>query len=450
VSRDGVGLLPPEETGFSPALWGRDEAAHVAAMIDAHPDAGVPAARALLRKLLLAETDPPKGGGAASPVLLARIDRLLAIGALVEARALIERAGSATPELFRRWFDVGLLLDDAAEPCAALRQNPSLSPTLPARVFCLARGGDWNAAEITLTLGQEVGSIDEDDQALIARFLDPALFEEEEEPPIPEPLTALDFLMREAVGLSRPPGPLPLAFLHMDLGEHVPMRTRAEAAERLVLAGAIAAPALFEAYRSGEPAASGGVWDRARAVQALDAALDAGSGIGPALVAADAALTARELRVALAQGYGPRLATLNPGALDAEARRVLAELMLLAGDAAGAERAAGPTPATRMAGLLAIAGVGELSAAAADDRATAALSGLDATAPADGREAELAARLAEGRQGEAILGALALVEAGPAVDPPALRAAVLTLRLAGQEAAARAIAIETLLTAPAD
>ncbi|HVH02415.1 MAG TPA: hypothetical protein VM891_05600, partial [Amaricoccus sp.] len=332
VSRDGVGLLPPSETGFASALWGASKAAEVAEKIDAHPGEGVPAARALFRRILLAETDPPKGGGAASPVLLARVDRLLGIGALVEARALIDAAGPETPELFRRWFDIGILLDDAAEPCAALRQNPSLSPTLPARVFCLARGGDWNAAEITLTLGQEVGSIGDEQQALLARFLDPALFEEEPEPPVPAPLTALDFLMREAVGMPRPPGPLPLAFLHMDLDEHVPMRTRAEAAERLALSGAIEAPALFAAYRSGEPAASGGVWDRARAVQALDAALTADAGVGPALVAADAVLAARGLRVSLAEAYAGRLVALDPTPLDAEPRRVLAELLLLAGE----------------------------------------------------------------------------------------------------------------------
>ena len=189
-----------------------------------HPDQGVPEARALFHRLLLAEADPPAGAGPGDAVLVARIDRLLEMGALDEALALIERAGPESPELFRRWFDTGLLLDRSTEPCAALRQNPALSPTLPARVFCLARGGDWNAAEITLTLGQEVGSIPPAEEALLARFLDPELFEEEAEPPIPEPLTALDFLMREAVGLSRPPGQLPLAFLHPDLDPHTPMR----------------------------------------------------------------------------------------------------------------------------------------------------------------------------------------------------------------------------------
>jgi hypothetical protein len=233
----------------------------------------------------------------------------------------------------------------------------------------------------------------------------------------------------------------------MDLDEHVPMRTRAEAAERLTLSGAIAASALLDAYRSGEPAASGGVWDRAQAVQALDAALAKDTGIGPALVAADAALTARGLRVALAEGYGARLRSLDATALDPGALRVLVELLLLAGEGAAAGRAAAPADA-ELAALLAIAGEPAMPSRTSDDRTAAALAGLNAASPADGREAELAATLAEGRQGEAIVAALALVRAGPAVDPPALRAALLTLRLAGQEKAARAIALETLLAGP--
>jgi len=77
----------------------------------------------------------------------------------------------------------------------------------------------------------------------------------------------------------------------------------------------------------------------------------------------------------------------------------------------------------------------------------AALAGLNTDTPADDREERLAAMLAGGRQGQAILAALDLVQAGPNVDPPALRAAVLTLRLAGQTASARKIALQSLLTA---
>jgi len=449
VRRDAVGLLPPETTGFARALWGSDGAAEVRALIEEHPAGGVPAARTLFRRLLLAEADPPadpEPGGAT--VLVARVDQLLRMGVLEPAGALIDLAGPDSPELFRRWFDIGILLDQTQGPCAALRQNPALSPTLPARVFCLARGGDWNAAEITLTLGEQVGSIPPDEQALLARFLDPELFEEEDPPPVPDPLTPLDFLMREAVGLPRPSGTLPLAFLWTDLDEHVPMRARIVAAERLTLSGAAGPAALLAAYRSGAPAASGGVWDRARAVQALDAALAGGAPaeIGTALLAADAAIGARGLRVALADGYGAGLAALDPATLSPEARRAAAELLLLAAAPDAARHMASPDDAG-IAALLAVAGAGPAPTAVADPLAAAALAGLAAETPADDRERGLAALLAEGRQGRALLEALALVQSGERTDPPSLRAAMLALRLAGQGAAARTIALQTILTA---
>jgi hypothetical protein len=443
VTRNGIGLLPPSRTGFAPALWGPDPAAEVRDLVLGYPDQGLPEAHALFHRLLLAESDPPPGSGPESGVLVARIDRLLGIGSLQEAAALIDMAGADTPDLFRRWFDTGLLLDRAAEPCAALRQNPSLSPTLPARVFCLARGGDWNAAEITLMLGQEVGAIPEEQQALLARFLDPDIFEGEPEPPAPEPLTALDFLMREAIGLTRPPGRLPLAFLGADLNDHVPMRTRVEAAERLALSGAVGPSVLFAAYRSGTPAASGGLWDRAQAVQALDTALAGDGDPGAALLAADAALTPRGLRVALAEDYAGRLVALDPGPLAPEARQTLVELLLLGREPEAAARAAGPEPDAAVAGLLAIAGVG--SAQGDGALMAAALDGLTTATPADERERALAEFVAGGRQGRAIIEALGLVQAGAATDPPALRAALLTLRLAGQTEAARALALQTLL-----
>jgi hypothetical protein len=269
------------------------------------------------------------------------------------------------------------------------------------------------------------------------------IFEGEPEPPAPDPLTALDFLMREAIGLSRPPGPLPLAFLGADLGDHVPMRARVEAAERLALSGAIGPAVLFSAYRSGTPAASGGLWDRAEAVQTLDAALAGDGDAGDALLAADAALTARGLRVALAEDYAERLAALEPESLGSDARRALVDLLLLARQPDAAARAAGPDPDPRTAGLLAVAGHGD--AVAEGDLMAAALAGLSAETPADERERLLAAMVAGGRQGRAILAALDLVQAGAAVDPQALRTALLTLRLAGQTESARALALQTLL-----
>jgi len=447
--RDAVGLIAPATSGLPRALWGDTIAPAARDLILEHPEGALPAARALFRLLLLAEADPPPGSGPDAGLLLARVDRLLAMGALEDAEALILAAGPETPDLFRRWFDIGLLTGRAQPQCTALRRNPALSPTLPARVFCLARGGDWNAAEITLTLGEGVGAIRPEQERLLARFLDPVLFEGEPDPPVPEPLTAIDFVLREAVGLPRPPGRLPLAFLRADLDEHAPMRMRIDAAERLVLANAEPEATLFAAYRAGTPAASGGVWDRARAVQALDAALASGdaAALAAALSEADRALSARGLRVALAREYGPALAGRTDMLPEQGIAERLFELLLLAGERDAAAMITGSDP--RRAVLLAIGDPARpLPEPPEEARLAAALDGLTDRLPRDARETRLAGLVLTGRSGEALLAALALVAEGPNTDPAALAAALLTLRAAGQDAAARAIALEALLLPP--
>ena len=146
----------------------------------------------------------------------------------------------------------------------------------------------------------------------------------------------------------------------------------------------------------------------------------------------------------MADAYGAPLASLDPGSLTPPARTAAAELLLLSGAPDAARHLANPGDAG-FAALLAIAGAGPVPAAAADPLAAAALAGLTAEAPADDRERGLAAMVAEGRQGHALLAALDLVQSGARTDPPALRAAMLTLKLAGQGEAARKIALETIL-----
>lgn len=452
--RDAIGVLPSETTGFSPNLWGPTDAATARQLVRETPEAGLPEAQALLIRLLLAETDPPEDDSGGESLLTARIDRLLREGALEQADALIAFANPvspADPALFRRWFDIGLLTDRTQPPCDALRRNPALSPTLPARIFCLARGGDWNAAEITLTLGKHLGSIPPDQEALLGRFLDPVLFEEAPVPPVSEPMTPLDFLMREAVGLPRPPGPLPRAFLHHDLTVHTPMRIRIEAAERLVRTGAISYAPLLAAFRAGAPAASGGVWDRASAIQALDAALGTGDQdeVAPALAEADARLTEAGFRVALAEGYADRLALIPPRSVPEETRTRIFELLLLAGLPGPALAYAPDEPAPRHAALLAILdGEGPLAEFSDRDQGPAAeavVSAFSDSASQDLLEQSGRTEISEGRQGEVILRAVGSLSDGDRTPPPALARALAALRAVGQEDAARQIAVEALL-----
>ncbi len=309
VRLDAVGLLPFATTGLPPDLWADSSPETLARLFRSQPPQGLPAMLAFTRTLSVAELDPPRDASVEADLFLARLDFLLTRGALAPARALMERAGPSDPRIFRRWFDVSLLTGQSDRACAAMRANPDIAPTFPARIFCLARSGDWPAAALSLGTGEALGYITAEEADLIARFLDPELFEGE--PPLaPEPnMTPLNYQMRIALGERPHATALPLAFAHADLANIAGWRAQLDAAERLMRAGAIEPEEWLAIYTARTPAASGGVWDRVAALQAFDAALLAGD---PAAVAERlprvwAAMEEAELEVAFAAIYAERL-----------------------------------------------------------------------------------------------------------------------------------------------
>ena len=89
------GCCPPQVTGLPRALWGlgpdrRDRRADPDERVDT-----LPALQSLLITLLLAEAEPPADAAGRGVLLLARIDKLLDLGALEQAAALLDAAGSA-------------------------------------------------------------------------------------------------------------------------------------------------------------------------------------------------------------------------------------------------------------------------------------------------------------------------------------------------------------------
>jgi hypothetical protein len=448
--RDGAGLLRPSQTGFPAAIWGQSSPARARDLILGHQPRGLPETQALFRRLLLAQTEPPPGAGPEAAVLLARIDRLIQLGALDDADALIRQAGVTDPELFRRAFDIGLLTERPGRVCDMLRSSPSLSPTLPARVFCLARAGDWDAAALTLELGGGIGDIAPVQRDLLSRFLDPALFEDMPAPEPSDPMTPLEFVLRESVALPRPVRALPLAFLHADLADHAPPRTRILAAERLVRVAAIRADQLFATYRAGRPAASGSVWDHAAAIQAIDAALHAGDpdGIADALARADSLFSQLGLRLPFAQGIARKLATVPRDGFPDDRIDLPHTLLILAGDAAAARKwqRAALTPGDRLKVALA-EGSGDLPASAAlSELERAIVAGLTGAGPYSDDTRRIAAMFAT-EYAAGLLATLDLLAPGAEIDPRELERALWLLRQAGLEPAARRIALETLLLA---
>ena len=439
---DAVGLLPHIVTGLPRDLWGMSRPDDLARRMSALELELQPAMQNLLLRLMLAELDPPKGASAGEDRLfLARVDRLLSLGALDQAEALLARAGSVNPRVFRRAFDTALLLGNEDQQCTTLRATPDLSPTFTARVFCLARSGDWDAAVLTLETGRALGYISDEDDALLARFLDPELFEDEPELKRPDHPSPLTFRMFEAIGLHIDTSSLPLAFAQSDLRANIGWKARAQAGERLARVGAVTENQLLGLYSERKPAASGGIWDRMTAVNAVERALGAADDDQLARAIEDLwpHLEESSLEVPFAQIFGPDIAARN---LSGAAGDIALRLGLLSNQYEAVAGTAKASAGDRLAPvLLGIARGQTEDVLPIDDRTRAVLEGFTAT--------ELPVRLRslveQDRLGEAILRAIALFTSGSLGDLDELTDAIAFFRQIGLEQVARQAALEFLI-----
>jgi hypothetical protein len=442
-SADAAGLLSPQVTGLPQSLWGIGRREDIIKLVANERADTLPALRSLLLTLLLAEADPPadsqESGGGTGALLLARVDKLLDLGALEQARALLDVAGPERPDLFRRSFDVDLLTGNEDQGCKTMVAAPGLAPTFPARIFCLARSGDWNAAALTLRTGQALGFVTDQEDALLSRFLDPDLYEGE--PPLiaPQPVTPLDWRMFEAIGEPLPTSTLPLAFAHAELRPTAGWKAQIEAAERLARAGAISPNLLLGLYTERKPAASGGVWDRVAAFQRFEAALSANDprAIERALPEVWARMTEAELEVPFAEIYGERLRTMD---LPGDAGQIAFQIGLLS---PSYEQVANDRTTTDLHDrfLIGLARGQMPSDLPPDSLARAIAPAFDGTAPSE----TMIALLDQTRLGEALLLAIKDIELGVQGDLPAVTDGLALLRRVGMETIARRTALELVL-----
>ena len=439
-SADGLGILPPAVTGLPRNLWGTDSVSAIVAQLAQDNDQDLPALQSQLLTLLLAIADPPQGAPAGETLFLARVDKLLAIGALDQARALLDAAGPArSPEIFRRYFDVALLIGDEDRACQALKTAPGLSPALPTRIFCLARAGDFDTAKLTLDTARALGTVSPEEGALLTRFMEPELDDAGITPIMPSPVTPLVFRIYEAIGEPLPDTTLPLAFTYADLSENAGWKSQLEAVERLSRMGSVAPNMLLGLYTQQKPAASGGVWDRVAAFQAFDAAISAKDqvAIEATLPQVWAKMTEAGLQVPFATLYGQDL---SQTALSQDVAPLALQVMLLSPDYESLtqiQTASDP----QQAFLLALAR-GALQGVSPPDPLDAAIA-VAFTTPV--LPQTLQAQLYQGRVGQAILGAMSQLRQGEAGDLRAVTEGLSTLRHLGLEDVARRSALQLVL-----
>lgn len=432
-SRDAVGLLPSKVTGLPNSLWQESQAQVLADLVAKMPDEPLPAMQALMYTLLLAEANPPFDAGGNDALLLARVDKLVALGAIEQANALLERAGPDRQDLFARWFDVSLLIGQEQRACQMMGAAPHLAPNYAARVFCHAREGNWETAVITLNTANLLDLVSPAEDELLVRFLDPELFEGE---PLlisvtdPDPL---QFRLLESIGETQPTRRLPRGYAHADLRDNIGWKAQLEAAERLARVGALTENRLFGIYLERKPAASGTIWDRVAAVQKFQSALDRANApdIAATLPMAWTAMKEAHLEVAFARFYGDAIKDLPKGSVAGTLAR---EIRLLSDQY---EQAARQGPRDFLAGLA----QGQPPRRSADPtRQAVADAFFNAGVPQ-----VWSSRLVRGQLGEVILLAMISFQQGAAGDLRALTNALATFRAVGLEDTARQAALQVLL-----
>ncbi len=440
TSSDAVGLLPASVTGLPPSVWSNSTNADLLRLwshVRAEP---IPAIQAVYYTLLLAEAEPPIGIDGV--FLRARVDSLLRLGAVEPAQALLERAGPSRPELFQQWFDLTLLTGDEMRACNALKDTPTLHPDYGAQIYCTALAGDWNTAALLYDTAQVLDVLDPLEKALLALYLDPE-DDTVETPRAPQSApTPLIFRLYEAIGTPLPTRNLPLAFATADLRNTSGWKAELEAAERLVRTGALSENRLLGLYSDQDPAASGGIWDRVRAVQAFETALSHNdpTAVAETLPPVWRSMQGAHLEVAFARLFADPLSKLI---LPDDLRALQFRIALLTSDY---EAAAGWLDPSREGQFLASLARGKPDVTLASTPVERAIT--RAFAPGVAPPRLQGALLAQGKLGEAILFSADQFDQAGRGDPGDIAEALSTLRSVGLEDAARRAALQMLILEP--
>ncbi len=184
VDPDSLGVLSADAGGFGPDLWDGVDRAQVRALLADMPGRYRNAAlRGIAQRLLLTAAPAPAAGPNGAPdapgLLQLRLDALMAMGAVDDARRLLDTVpqGRMDAALIALRIDLMLLANTLDDACALTSQELERHPTPPLRraaILCQARSGQTAASAFGLTLLRDEGLTDPYFAALIGRIGDPA------------------------------------------------------------------------------------------------------------------------------------------------------------------------------------------------------------------------------------------------------------------------------------
>ena len=163
---DAIGLAGPAEGGFDQSLWAGSDSQLILSLLGDLPVATEnPPLRALARRLLMTGA-PIEGAAEPGSVLAARAARLLAMGDLDGASALLDRVPTTgqDSQLARLVVQAALLRGDQETACS---RTADIAPTSAAAfwakvtIYCRLVDGDEDGARLGLALLREQGQTDD-------------------------------------------------------------------------------------------------------------------------------------------------------------------------------------------------------------------------------------------------------------------------------------------------
>ena len=270
-----IGLLPIYVTGIPTTIWRNSSFDDLEYSFKTMPTFSYSPIQELVYSLLLAEARPPLNEPSRYAFLEVRLNKLLNYGAVDPAIALVERASPVPERMIPQLFDISLLSSNNFPICEPVFQNTENRDLQAELIYCYARKGDWLTAHLILETEKVLGDLSDHEISLLSRYLEvdfnvdlSALL------PPPDSITPLEYRLYEAIGEPIPAEYLPIQYSQSDLSGENGWRAQVIAAERLSLTGAIPENQILGIYTNHSPGASGGMWDRIKVINDLDAALD--------------------------------------------------------------------------------------------------------------------------------------------------------------------------------
>ena len=274
---NSVGIIPSQITGVDPEIWKGITEDSLFNELKSVPNLQFHAAQTFLKRVLISETNPPipslKSDLSGKLYLIAKLDKLIEIGALEEAETIINQVTLLDSILFERLAEISFLTGRIKDMCVRLKERPNLSTEVAVRVICLSKLNDWNAAALILSAAASLQLLDNNREILLINYLDPNVTQQNKLPFNNNTYDEIDFFLANMANRFRPKATDSVKYRYATLINSSDPTQVILAAEELARKKSINISTLFDTYRSNSINGSKDFWRRVVAVKNLDRTL---------------------------------------------------------------------------------------------------------------------------------------------------------------------------------